>query len=110
MIIRYSNGKTLEGVTLSLTDNMMRVALSGHDDVMELYQVNGMWISEDCEAVQIERPGAGQALPASESDCVCPADLADRLIQLLLSGAGDERRNPGLLAEGRYPASVFGPA
>jgi len=95
MIIRYSNGTTVEGVTLSRTENVMRVALSGHDDVLELFQVNGLWITEDCEPVQIDRPvRATHPIPLSETDCVCSPELAAWLVRLLEGHAEDELPEP----------------
>ena len=54
MIIQYANGMTMEGVTLSRTESTMRVALRGHNDAIELFQLNGCWITEDWQPVRIE--------------------------------------------------------
>jgi hypothetical protein len=54
MIIRYSNGSIREGIVLSFTANMARVALKDRDDVEEFQLVAGRWISEEWEAVVFE--------------------------------------------------------
>lgn len=54
MIIRYANGITLEGVLLSQSEGMLRVAVRGVDDAMVFHRVRGAWIAESCEQVQIE--------------------------------------------------------
>jgi hypothetical protein len=84
MIIQYANGKTMEGVALSKKDNTMRVALRGHNDAVELFQVNGCWVTEDWEPVRIETGLNAHNFPMqSEAEFVCPQDLASRLIHLV---------------------------
>src|SRR4051794_20101545 len=51
LLIRYSNGKVLEGVLLALGDHKIRVALKDSDDVTEYRLVSQHWVSEDCEVV-----------------------------------------------------------
>ena len=92
MTIRFEDGRTVEGVILSRTENAMRVVIKGSDDVAEFIVANGAWLSEDLRPVQIEF--AWQRHPRrnfiAEADCICPSELASRLIDLLLneSGAG----------------------
>lgn len=92
MIIRYTDGRTIEGVTLSTRENTLRVALSGCDDAAEFVQVNGRWISEECEPVEIEPAwrSSGGRPAVSEADCLCSRELAAHLIHLLLSGTEDQ--------------------
>lgn len=91
MTIRYADGRTREAVLLSRTDNTLRVATKNTDDVELFTDINGTWVSEDCEAVRIdfewERHSRDQII--AEADCICPAELASRLIHLLFSGADD---------------------
>ncbi len=91
MTIRYSNGYQYEAILLSRTDERMRVAVEGSDDVVELTQIHGAWVSDDCEPVQVEfawtRQQATQEI--SEEDCVCSHDLAARLIHLLFAGENE---------------------
>ena len=51
MTIRYSNGFSFEAILLSRSEEVLRVAIAGSDEVVELTQINGAWISEDCEPV-----------------------------------------------------------
>ena len=88
MTIRYSNGQTFEAVLLNQTDDSMRIALQGSEDVLELKQVNGTWITDECEPVHVEFAWTRQSLldEISEDDCVCSPELAARLLHLLFSG------------------------
>ena len=54
VLLRYTNGRVLQGVVLSFGDQLMRVALKDADDAAELRLMNGRWVSEDCEIVSIE--------------------------------------------------------
>ncbi len=91
MTIRYADGKAIEGVTLARTDNLMRVAVKGCEDVAEFINVHGTWVSEDCEPVIVEY-GLPQNAPTtlSEADCICPRALAARLIDLLLTDSAED--------------------
>jgi hypothetical protein len=92
MRIQYANGTTMEAALLARTENTIRVAPQGGDDVLEFTHRNGVWISEDLEPVQIqfEWERRGRKPEISEADCVCPQDLAARLVHLLLSGEQEE--------------------
>lgn len=99
MKIRYQNGTVIEGSTLSRTEETMRVAVKGRDDVMQFTNIHGTWVSEDCEPVILEvgmtrRPGA-----AYSDDCfICSPELAGRLVCLLFtSTAADSRDEQSLL-------------
>src|SRR5215472_9870668 len=87
MTIRYSDGRTVEGLLLAKTINSMRVTLEGCDEASEFFEINGVWLSEDCEPVEVEF--AWELVPnlpaATETDCICPPELAARLIRLLFS-------------------------
>jgi len=68
---------------LARTADMMRVAAKGCDDAAEFIHVNGTWISEDCEPVTMEYgPVRSATTTLSEADCICPSELAARLIDL----------------------------
>lgn len=98
MTIRYSNGQAFKAVLLSQTEDRMRIAVQGSDDVLELRQINGAWISEDCEPAHVEFTWARQssANDVTEEDCICPPELAARLLHLLFSGENEpETRSPG---------------
>jgi hypothetical protein len=88
MIIRYSNGQGFDAGLLSETENSMRIAIQRSDDVLELKQINGIWVSEECEPVQVEFAWTRQVDldTIKEDDCVCSPELAARLLHLLFSG------------------------
>lgn len=87
MIIRYTDGRSVEGVLLARDENRIRVALKDCDDVSEFVIVSGVWVSEDCEPVRVEFAWqTAKHVDVSEADCLCSRELAARLIQLLLSG------------------------
>ncbi len=91
MTIRYSNGYQIEGVLLSRDEHSMRVGVQGSDDVLHLSEVNGTWITEDCEPVQVEfawTPGDSEPVVTLD-DCVCSKELAAKLLHLLFSGKED---------------------
>jgi hypothetical protein len=91
MTIRYDNGQTFEAVLLSKKEDSMRVVLEGSDDVLELKQICGAWISETCEPVQVEYAWMRQTPKpqVTEEECICSPELAAHLIELL--NAGDEQ-------------------
>jgi hypothetical protein len=91
MTIRYSDGKTIEGIAFARTAETMRVAMKDCDDIVEFTNVHGTWVSEDCEPVTIQySPRRTSIATPSESDCICPRELAARLINLLLTDSADE--------------------
>ena len=53
LLIRYTNGKILQGALLAVGDQKIRVALKDSDDVTEYRLVSHRWVSEDCEIVTI---------------------------------------------------------
>lgn len=69
MRIRYNNGRTLEGMILSLTADTARVTLKDRPQIAEFRLVGGQWISEERESVVFEFPYAPvlQALLWSET-------------------------------------------
>src|ERR1700693_3850114 len=93
MTITYADGRTNEAVILSRTENTVRFALNGSEDVAVFTDVNGTWVSEDCEAVQVEFAWQRHLREQSvvEADCICSRDLAARLIHLLLAGEAEEK-------------------
>src|SRR5438128_174740 len=94
MTLRYANGQAIEAVLLSQSEGRMRVVLRGGDDVVELNQINGAWVTDDCEAVQVmfawERP---EEAPVTEADCICSPELAAKLIRLLKSAENAEEES-----------------
>ena len=96
MTIRYLDGKEVEAVLLSRTDDTIRVAIQGADDVKEFRGMNEIWVSEDCEPARIEFAWQrkGHKPTISEAECCCSRELAARLIHLLFTDSGDEGDAP----------------
>lgn len=87
MTIRYSNGYQIEGVILTSNENSMRVALQGSNDVLQLNDFHGTWVTEDCEPVHVELEWAKREEPVvTLDDCLCSKELAAKLLHLLFSG------------------------
>jgi len=109
MIIRFNNGQASAAILLSKTESVMRVALRGSDDTMELRQIHGVWVSEDhCEPVRVEfartrQQGTDQV---TEADCICSHELAARLIHLLYSGEDDAPATPALARRSGLPTAT----
>jgi len=97
MTIRYTNGQIFEAVLLSRTETTMRLALEGHDDVVALTLVNDVWVSDECEPVQVDFAWTRRNGDANVTvdDCICTRDLAAHLIHLLY--AGDEELAAGTI-------------
>jgi hypothetical protein len=97
MTIRYSNGKAYEAVLLAQAENSMRVAIRGSDDVLELSEINGTWVTDECEPVRVEFAWSDRGLldEVSEDECICSPELAARLLHLLFSGENEPAaKNP----------------
>ena len=75
----------------------MRIALKGSEDVLEVKNINGTWITEECEPVQVDFAWSGTSLldEISEDDCICSPELAAKLLHLLFSGEEEpQAKNP----------------
>jgi len=96
MTIRYLNGLSLQATLLLRTDEFMRVAPEASDNVVELFLVDGLWITDDGDLVQVEfayerRP----AVPAPTADnCICPKEFAAELIHMLFAGEDEPEAMP----------------
>lgn len=87
MTIAYTTGDVTEAALLSRTDDSLRVAIPGRDDAAEFHRVNGVWVSEDLDPVQLEFAWSRCAeppVPAIEN-CICPPELAAELVRKLFS-------------------------
>jgi hypothetical protein len=54
LLIRYLNGYGQDAILLAAMENRIRVAAPGRDDAVEFRFVEGHWISEALEPVEIE--------------------------------------------------------
>jgi hypothetical protein len=89
--VRYQNGQAAKAITLSRSENEMRLAMPGTEDVLELRRLNGVWVTSDCEPVSIEYPShRADSGAVREEDCICPADLAAHLIHLLFNDSAED--------------------
>ena len=88
MTITYLNGTVLEAVVLSHEENAIRAIAPGCDDVLMFTRIHGTWISEEIEPVAIEFAWQrrGTSPTPSVAACICPNNLAARLIQSLFRG------------------------
>ena len=95
MTINYPDGTILNAVLLLHGDDTVRATVPGEDDVRTFTLANGGWISEKSEPVHIEFAWQRreQIHIPSEMECVCPTDLASRLISALRTGS--DRSKPG---------------
>ena len=91
MTLTFANGTRTQAVLLSCSENKMRVAVRGGDDPVELTDISGVWISEDCEPVQVQFAWQRktQAQIVEEAECICSRELASRLIHLLWNGTNE---------------------
>lgn len=53
-ILRYENGRRVEGLMLSASQNVIRLALRNQGDTAEFQRVYGVWTAEDGSAVEFE--------------------------------------------------------
>lgn len=91
MTVTYVNGRTIKAALVVRTDKSIRVVLAGTDDVTEFTQINGAWVSEDCDPVHIEFGGPRRTTRQyTEEDFACSKELAARLIHMLLNPEEDE--------------------
>ena len=88
MTITYPSGTVLKAIVLSHENNEIRAITAGYDDVLVFTSVQGIWTSEDLlpVALKFEWQHGGEAPTPSDDDCVCPKELAVRLIQQLFGG------------------------
>ena len=90
--ISYPDGTVLQAIVLSHDEHEIRANALGCDDVLAFTRVHDTWISEEIEPVTVtfEWQRDTRAPAPSEESCVCPKDLAARLIQSLLTGKDEE--------------------
>ncbi len=93
MTINYSDGRTLEAVLLTRTDDNIRLAVQGADDVMEFSNINGTWVCGGFGAGHGEFAWQRRAQKptVTEAECCCSHELAARLIHLLYTDSSEDR-------------------
>jgi hypothetical protein len=90
--ISYPNGTVLQAIVLSHDEHGIRANASGCDDVLAFTRIHDTWISEEIDPVTMtfEWQRNRRVSSPSEDNCVCPKNLAARLIQSLFSGHDGE--------------------
>jgi len=85
MYLIYADGSTTEAFLLARTENTMRVAIPGSDDPLDLTEIHGTWVTENCDPVRVQFAWQGKTRDQilTEADCICSHDLAARLLHLL---------------------------
>ncbi|HXK01099.1 MAG TPA: hypothetical protein VMS37_01775 [Verrucomicrobiae bacterium] len=86
MTITWPDGTRARAVLLSRTDYLLRVAVEGEDDARVFCRANDRWVSESGERVDIEFDWQRRT-PANVPplrDCICPQEVANRLIDSFL--------------------------
>ena len=58
-ILRYSNGRRMDGLMLSASPDTMRLILRLQNDTIELRRTFGSWTAEDGSIVELESMVAG---------------------------------------------------
>ena len=104
MIVTYQNGSSVEGVALFQSEDTLRVAFQTQEDVVAFHKLRGVWVSEDCEPVTVEFGSRRTAPPAAVEDCICSAELAARLVELLYTDSSRAEARSGKTATSRSVA------
>jgi hypothetical protein len=92
MTITYSDGTILEAIVFAHEEESLRVVVAGEGDVRILRRVDGNWLSEDNQPVTVRFAWESQnpAVVPTEADCICPPELATRLIAMLNENTGED--------------------
>lgn len=94
MTITDTNGQTIQAALVTRSEDRIRVAIQGSDDVTEYTQIHGTWVSEDLEPVHIAfGPSAAAPVDYQEEDFVCSKRLAAHLIHLMLNPEEEDDLN-----------------
>jgi len=84
--VTYPDGTADEGVLMARYGNTVRVAIRDRDDISQFTCLDGTWLSEGRQPVQIdfEQQDAARS-PVSEADYTYSQELEALLIHVLLS-------------------------
>ena len=86
--INYPNGTVLKAIVLSHDEHEIRAIIPGGGDAFAFTCIHDTWISDGLEPVTMEFEWQCRVethVPTID-DCICPKELAVRLISALLSG------------------------
>jgi hypothetical protein len=109
MTIRYNDGQTSEAVLVSSTETNIRLAAEGREDIVELTRINDIWVSDECEPVQVDFsfPRRATITDVKEEDCICSHALAARLIRMLYPEDEDVKAEPVPMARGLNTSTAY---
>src|SRR5215467_2216264 len=109
MTITFPDGKRHQAAMLTRSQNNLRVAVQGRDDVSEFTRINGTWISEQGDPVSIEFEWEKRytTIPSLD-DCICDKRLASRLIARLLNPEDEDLLQTALSDLAERNPSVYG--
>lgn len=99
--ITYPNRTVLKAIVLSHDEQAIRAIAPGCTDVLSFTEHHGIWFSDDLEPVTItfEWQRLGMSSIPAAADCICPKELAAKLIHLLVADDdGVEVRSDGVSA------------
>jgi hypothetical protein len=93
MTITCPNGTVLNAILLSRGEDQLRATVAGYEDALAFIHVHGCWFSEEGEPVTIAFEWQRRAVAdvPAECDCVCPMELAARLISMLHGDSDPEQ-------------------
>ena len=84
MTIKPPDRRRSEGLILEPGDSGLRVGLKGVEDATDFSSMAATSVSECCFEYALHLQHAKELI--SEKDCICPKELASRLIHLLFDG------------------------
>jgi hypothetical protein len=93
--ITYPDGTILEAIVLSHDEQAIRAIAPNSQDVLAFTQLHGNWFSDKAEPVTIEfqwQRRRASTVP-TVADCICPEELAAKLIHMLYAGGEPEEVN-----------------
>jgi hypothetical protein len=100
MTLRFQSGLVKNALLLSRGEDVIRVALEDQEDAIEISRLNGVWVTQECEPVELghaepDRPSSTQ----DDADCICPPEVVAQLIHLLFSGDDEQEPSPPSAAD-----------
>ena len=94
MTLRYQSGLVKNALLLARGEDTIRVMLEHQDDAIEISRLNGIWVTQECEPVEL---GQAEQHPApatpDDADYICPPEVVARLLRLLFSGEDEQEPN-----------------
>jgi hypothetical protein len=89
MTITYADGTVVEALLLSYKEPVLRLAVTGDDDVRVFKCIDAVWRAEDGEEVQVKPswPADRPAPVPEESHFICSEGVARQLIGNLMNGS-----------------------